>query len=53
VPEAEVFAEQFAFWAAGDRSVRTSYDLPPLVSRSAFGRLMAQVRQSARSLLAR
>jgi hypothetical protein len=37
VPEAEVFAEQFAFWAGAERDVRTSYAIPPLVSRSALG----------------
>lgn len=42
VPEHEVFAEQFAFWAGADRRLRSGYATPPLLSRAAFGRLMEE-----------
>jgi hypothetical protein len=40
--EAEVFAEQFAYWATGDRRSRSSYDVPSLIGPKAFSRLIAQ-----------
>jgi hypothetical protein len=39
--EDEVFAEQFAYWATGDRVSRSSYRIPPLMGPVAFGRLLA------------
>lgn len=39
----EIFADQFAFWATGRREVRSSYNVPPLLHRAAFGRLMQGV----------
>lgn len=39
--EDEVFAEQFAYWATGDRISRSSYRIPPLMGPVAFGRLIA------------
>jgi hypothetical protein len=45
VSRPELFAEQFAFWATGNGTVRTAYNVPPLASRRAFTRLLAtQVR---------
>jgi hypothetical protein len=37
----EVFAEQFAYWATGDRVSRSSYRIPPLMGPVTFGRLLA------------
>src|SRR5262245_41628424 len=39
----EMFADQFAFWATGRRDVRSSYNVPPLLHRAQFGRLMQGV----------
>ena len=36
----EIFADQFAFWATGRREVRSSYNVPPLLHRAQFGRIM-------------
>jgi hypothetical protein len=45
------FADQFAFWAGSDRTARSSYDVPPLVSRRAFERLIATARRGKDTLL--
>lgn len=37
----EVFAEQFAFWATGDRTSRSAYRIPALIGPVSFGRIMA------------
>lgn len=50
-PPREVVAEQLAFWAAGDRSVRTGYAVPPLLSRAAMSRFMATVGYAAGAYL--
>ena len=42
VSDHEVFAEQFAFWSGARRTLRSGYDVPPLLSRQAFGRLMEE-----------
>ncbi len=36
VPEEEIFADQAAFWATGDRNVRSGYWIPPLASAREF-----------------
>lgn len=36
----EIFAEQFAFYATGNRGVRTIYRVPALLSRRQFARLL-------------
>lgn len=38
---AEVFAEQFAYWATGDRRVRSSYEIPSLMGPRVFSGLIA------------
>jgi hypothetical protein len=43
----EIFAEQFAFWATGDRTSRSSYRIPPLIGPLGFGRIMAAEDTSA------
>ena len=42
--DAEIFAEQFAYWATGDRRSRSSYDIPSLIGPKAFSRLVERVR---------
>ena len=37
----EVFADNFAFWATGNRAQRSGYNIPPLSSRARFGALLA------------
>lgn len=37
---AELFAEQFAYWATGDRRVQSSYEIPPLIGPRAFSALI-------------
>ena len=39
---AEVFAENFAFWATGARTVRTGYQIAPAVTPARFGRLIGK-----------
>lgn len=43
VPWAEIFADQFAFYANGDRLVRSSYGVPPLLGRRHMGELLNAV----------
>lgn len=51
VPASEVFAEQFAYWAGARRTLRSGYGIPPLLSRDAFGDLMAEAGWGADSPL--
>lgn len=39
--EDEIFAEQFAYWATGDRVSRSGYRIPPLIGPVTFGRMLA------------
>lgn len=41
-PLAEIFADQFAFYASGLTNVRSGYGDPQLIARAAFGRLLAR-----------
>jgi hypothetical protein len=43
----EIFAEQFAYWATGDRTSRSSYRIPALIGPLSFGRIMAGEDTSA------
>jgi hypothetical protein len=43
----EIFAEQFAYWATGDRTSRSSYRIPALIGPESFGRIMAGEDTSA------
>ena len=40
VPAAEIFADQFAFYANGDRGIRSGYNVPPLLRRAQFDALL-------------
>jgi hypothetical protein len=39
----EIIADQFAFWAMGRRTVRSSYNVPPLLPRAALGAWFARL----------
>ncbi len=41
-PPAEIFADEFARYASGDRRSLSGYHVPPLLGRAAFGRLLAR-----------
>jgi hypothetical protein len=51
VPQAEIFADQFAFYATADRRARSGYNVPPLLRRAHFDRLLAQAQPTPDSLL--
>ena len=53
VPGPEVFAEQFGFYAARDRTPRTLYNVPPLYRFAQFGPLLARAVVGPDTLLER
>jgi len=46
----EIFADQFAFYVTDDRVIRSTYNVPPLLSRDRFGAVLSA--QSALRLIA-
>lgn len=52
VPAAELFADQFAFFANGDRDARSQYLLPPFVSDAAFEALLRRAGPTQATVIA-